>query len=73
MVLGASSYTFAEATDTQSAADFIDATVHGFEYYGCVPEIMVPDQLRAAVTGPDPRSNPQPDILQPRRAQPRHP
>jgi transposase len=53
MVLGASSYTFAEATETQSTADFIDATVHSFEYFGCVPEIMVPDQLRAAVTGPD--------------------
>lgn len=53
MVLGASNYTYAEATATQSAADFIDATVHGFEYFGCVPEIAVPDQLRAAVTGPD--------------------
>ena len=53
MLLGASSYTYAEATATQSAADFIDATVRGFEYFGCVPEILVPDQLRAAVTGPD--------------------
>jgi transposase len=53
MVLGASNYTYAEATATQSGADFIDATVHGFEYFGCVPEIAVPDQLRAAVTGPD--------------------
>ena len=53
MVLGASNYTYAAATATQSSADFIDATVHGFEYFGCVPEIVVPDQLRAAVTGPD--------------------
>lgn len=53
MVLGASNYTYAEATATQSAADFIDATVRAFEYFGCTPEIMVPDQLRAAVTGPD--------------------
>jgi transposase len=53
MVLGASNYTYAESTMTQSAADFIDATVHAFEYFGCVPEIVVPDQLRAAVTGPD--------------------
>lgn len=53
MLLGASSYTYAEATATQGSADFIDATVHGFEYFGCVPEILVPDQLRAAVTGPD--------------------
>jgi transposase len=53
MVLGASNYTYAEATLTQSAADFMDSTVRGFEYFGCVPEIAVPDQLRAAVTGPD--------------------
>lgn len=52
-VLGASNYTYAEATATQSGADFIDATVRAFEYFGCVPEILVPDQLRAAVTGPD--------------------
>lgn len=53
MVLGASNYTYAEATYTQSAPDFIDATIRGLEYLGCVPEILVPDQLRAAVTGPD--------------------
>lgn len=53
MVLGASNYTYAEATATQGSADFIDATVRGFEYFGCVPEIAVPDQLRAAVSGPD--------------------
>jgi transposase len=53
MVLGASNYTYAEATATQSGANFIDSTVHGFEFFGCVPEIAVPDQLRAAVTGPD--------------------
>jgi len=53
MVLGASNYTYAEATTTQSSADFIDSIVRGFEYFGCVPEIAVPDQLRAAVTGPD--------------------
>lgn len=53
MVLGASNYTYAEATATQGAGDFIDATIRGFEYFGCVPDIAVPDQLRAAVTGPD--------------------
>jgi len=53
MVLGASNYTYARATYTQSAVDFIDATVKGLEYFGAVPEILVPDQLRAAVTGPD--------------------
>jgi transposase len=46
MVLGASRYTFDEAAEMQSAANVIDSAVHGFEYFGCVPEIMVPDQLR---------------------------
>lgn len=38
MVLGASNYTYAEATYTQSAIDFVEATINGFEYFGCVRE-----------------------------------
>jgi len=53
MVLGASNYTYAEATRTQRTADFVGSTVRGLEYFGCVPSILVPDQLRSAVTGPD--------------------
>jgi len=53
MVLGASNYTFVEATETQRAPDFIESTVRGLEYFGGVPEILVPDQLRSAVSGPD--------------------
>jgi transposase len=53
MVLGASNYTFAEASYTQGSADFIASTIRGFEYFGAVPEILVPDQLRSAVSGPD--------------------
>jgi transposase len=52
-VLGASNYTYAEATRTQKLADFVGSTVRAFEFLGCVPEIMVPDQLRSAVSGPD--------------------
>jgi transposase len=52
-VLGASSYTYAEATRTQQLEDFVGATVRTFEYFGCVPQIAVPDQLRSAVSGPD--------------------
>jgi len=52
-VLGASSYTFAEATRTQQLADFVGSTTRTFEYFGCVPEVVVPDQLRSAVSGPD--------------------
>ena len=53
MVLGASNYTYAEATRTQSLPDFVGATIRGFEYFGGVPEVIVPDQLRSAVKGPD--------------------
>ena len=52
-VLGASNYTFAEATRSQSKEDFVASTVRTLEYFGCVPEIFVPDQLRSAVRGPD--------------------
>lgn len=61
MVLGASNYTYAEATRTQRLGDFVASNVHAFEYFGCVPEVVVPDQLRSAVSGPhryDPDINP---------------
>jgi len=53
MVLGASSYTFAEATLTQKVLDFVGSVTRGLSFFGGVPEILVPDQLRSAVTGPD--------------------
>lgn len=49
-VLGASSYTYAEATWSQSLPDFLGAQVRAFEYFGGVPEMLVPDNLRSAVT-----------------------
>jgi transposase len=52
MTLGASNYTYAEATRTQELGDFVCATVHGLEYFGAVPELLVPDQLRSAVKTP---------------------
>lgn len=52
-VLGASNYTYAEATRSQKLADFVASTVRTFEYFGVVPEVVVPDQLRSAVSGPD--------------------
>lgn len=45
-VLGASSYTFAEATLTQRSADFIASRTRALEYFGGVPALLVPDQLR---------------------------
>jgi transposase len=53
MVLGASNYTFAEATLTQTKPDFIASLVRGLHFFEGVPEVLVPDQLRSAVTGPD--------------------
>ena len=53
MVLGASNYTYAEAVLTQTLPDFVGATVRGLEYFGGVTEILVPDQLRSAVSRPD--------------------
>jgi transposase len=61
MVLGASNYTYAEATRTQKLGDFVASNVRAFAYLGCVPEVLVPDQLRSAVSGPhryDPDVNP---------------
>ena len=49
-VLGASGYTFVHATLTQSSKDFIASHVHAFAFYGAVPNILVPDNLKAAVT-----------------------
>ncbi|KYF57923.1 hypothetical protein BE08_25875 [Sorangium cellulosum] len=52
-VLGASNYTYAEATRSQKLADFVGSTVRMFECFDGVPEVLVPDQLRSAVSGPD--------------------
>lgn len=52
-VMGASSFTYAEATRSQRLADFVGSTVRAFEFFGGVPEVLVPDQLRSAVSGPD--------------------
>jgi transposase len=49
-VLGASNYTYAEATWSQSLPDWIGAHQRAFRYLGGVPEILVPDNLRAGVT-----------------------
>jgi transposase len=48
-VLGASNYTFAEATATQQSADWIGSHVRLVEYLGGVPALCVPDQLKSGV------------------------
>lgn len=52
MVLGASNYTYAEATWSQDLESWIGAHCRGFEFFGGVSEILVPDNLPAAVTRP---------------------
>lgn len=51
-VLGASSFTYVEATRTQRVADFVGSTTRALEYFGGVAEVLVPDQLRSAVRKP---------------------
>jgi transposase len=52
-VLGASSYTFAETTWSQSLPDWIASHQRMFRFFGGVPELLVPDNLKAAVTKAD--------------------
>jgi transposase len=49
-VLGASNYTYAEATWTQSLPDWIGSPVRTFAALGGVPQVVVPDNLKAAVS-----------------------
>jgi len=48
-VLGCSNYTFVCAVPSQSISDFIDAHNRMFLYFGGIPEVGVPDNLKAAV------------------------
>ena len=58
---GASSFCFAEARATQKAADFCLCHVSAFDYFGCVPHALVPDNLKSGVKKPcryEPQINP---------------
>ncbi len=48
-VLGASNYTFAEATRTQSIPDFVGSVCRALTFLGGAPRAIVPDQLKSAV------------------------
>jgi len=48
-VLGASGYTFVHAVASQNTEDFIECHTKAFAFYGGVPNILVPDNLKAAV------------------------
>jgi transposase len=48
-VLGASSYTYVEATWTQTLSDWIGSHVRMFRFFDGVPRLVVPDNLKSAV------------------------
>lgn len=51
-VLGASSFTYAEATVDQTLSSWVAAHVRAFTYFDGTPKVSVPDQLKAAVVVP---------------------
>jgi transposase len=58
--IGASSYTFACATPRETMADWINSTVKALQFYGGVPQLIVPDNPRAMIADPnryEPRAN----------------
>jgi transposase len=49
-VWGASNYTYAEATLSQTLPDWIGAHRRALEYFCCVPRVLVPDNLKSGVS-----------------------
>ncbi|MDQ0191637.1 IS21 family transposase [Alicyclobacillus cycloheptanicus] len=52
-VLGASNYTFAEAQPSQGLESFVGGHVRAFTFFGGVPQLLVPDNLKAGVKEAD--------------------
>lgn len=49
-VLGASNYTFIEATADQSLLSWVQSHIHAFEFFGGITVCLVPDNLKSGVT-----------------------
>ncbi|MCK4964079.1 MAG: IS21 family transposase, partial [Dehalococcoidia bacterium] len=49
-VWGASNYTYAEATLSQTLPNWIGSHVHAFRHFACVPRMLVPDNLKSGVS-----------------------
>lgn len=49
-VMGASNFTFAEATFSQKLEDWVTSHARCFEFLGGVPELVIPDNLKSAGT-----------------------
>lgn len=48
--LGASNYTYAEATSSQSLKDWIGSHQRAFDYFGGLPTLLIPDNLKSGVS-----------------------
>ena len=60
-VWGHSNYTYAEAAFSQNVPSWTAAHVRAFEFFGCAPHALVPDNLKSGVLQPcyyDPGLNP---------------
>jgi len=62
MVLGASSYTYAEASRDQQLTAWLSAHMHAFEYFGGVPRLLVPDNANRCESRVSLRSGSQPHL-----------
>jgi len=61
-ILGASQYSYVEATESQKKEDWIRANENAFQKFGGVTAAIVPDQFRSAVAKPckyEPEINPE--------------
>jgi transposase len=59
--LGASNYTYAEVSLTQNLEDWLASHRRALEFFGGVPELVVPDNLKVGVKSPcryEPEANP---------------
>ena len=47
---GASNYTYAEATLSQTLPDWIGSHVRAFQYFTVIPRMLIPDNLKSGVS-----------------------
>ena len=65
-VLAASNHTFVDLTRTRSLPDWTASHVRMFEFWGGVPELVIPDNEKAAVRQAEPvRARREPDVPRP--------
>lgn len=50
--MGSSQKLYARAVEGQDLASWLSAHVHAFEFFGALPQVLVPDNLKAGVTSP---------------------